>query len=603
MGYVWFTRLTHYYDSTMAQKMADRTCSVCLEQFVEPKILPCCHTFCLKCLERTGKTKAEITCPLCRKTHAIPAGGLQNFLTDFVVSHEVEVAGLKSPSAKEAPVCGECEGEGPVESYCRDCQAYLCSECSNQAHKKFRSYRGHKVIPVQDLDAASLQSSKVHYCSVHSGEVMKLYCETCSKPICRDCTLVDHHQHKYKFAQDARKQINSQLMSLVRDGKQRLTAFKANLGEIQRVETTAANYPEVFKADINALFDRLAHSIEKRRQQLLTQAEGECQKDLKQIWADKDFHQTTISQFEAALGLASKACKCTSDVEMILTALQSIRQLSQLKEVKWDASAFTSTVSSPGVITEGIRMEANQAGCIKRVSFSDVMIQNLPATAELGQTITFKVMGTLLNGRSKQKVGLRSTAMTTEASVQVCVKYGHAQKPYEKVSISQDPTSDGGYIVTLRLVCGGKHTIAVELHGNPVKGSPFSLNVTGIPEAGARVRHGPDWKEQTQIPKRRVVRLREEQMMPNTDANEGTVQRAHVNQYHPTALATHPIATTAKSYNYVPPGSRLAPQPQYDDQYEQPTATVRVYWDSDHHHCGGYVCNHNWGGTYEIELV
>ena len=344
---------------------------------MEPKILPCCHTFCLKCLDRTGtlgKKKAEITCPLCRKTHAIPAGGLQDFLTDFVVSHEVEVAGLRSPSAKEAPVCGECKGEGPVESYCRDCQAYLCSECSNQAHKKLKSYRGHKVIPLQDLDAAFLQSSKVHYCSTHKNEVLKLYCETCSKLMCRDCTLVDHREHSYKFVQDAQKQINSQLMSLVRDGKQRLTAFKANLRQIQKVETAAASYPEVCKADINAFFDAAIQSVERRRQQLLTQVEAEGQKDLKQIWADKDFHQTTISQFDAALALASKTQKCTSDVEMILTALQSIRELSQLRDIRWDASAFISVASSPGKFMEGTRLEANTAGCVERMSFNNVIV-------------------------------------------------------------------------------------------------------------------------------------------------------------------------------------------------------------------------------------
>ena len=124
----------------------------------------------------------------------------RDFVTDFVVSHEVEVSGL---TASPKAICGECEGEGPVESYCTDCQSYLCKECSNQAHKKLKPYRGHKVIPVQDLDVVSLQSSKVHYCSTHSSKVVKLYCETCRKLVCTKCYLVDHHQHSYVSVQDA----------------------------------------------------------------------------------------------------------------------------------------------------------------------------------------------------------------------------------------------------------------------------------------------------------------------------------------------------------------------------------------------------------------
>ena len=66
-------------------------------------------------------------------------------------------------------------------------------------------------------------------------------------------------------------------------------------------------------------------------------AEAEGQKDMKQIWADKNFHETAISQMSSVFDLIDKARKCTSDVKMILTALQGIRQLTQIKEMKWDS--------------------------------------------------------------------------------------------------------------------------------------------------------------------------------------------------------------------------------------------------------------------------
>ena len=62
-------------------------CSVCLELFTDPKVLPCCHTFCLECLKKTAtreKTRGQITCPKCRESHVIPEGGLSEFLTDFI---------------------------------------------------------------------------------------------------------------------------------------------------------------------------------------------------------------------------------------------------------------------------------------------------------------------------------------------------------------------------------------------------------------------------------------------------------------------------------------------------------------------------------------
>ena len=97
------------------------------------------------------------------------------------------------------------------------------------------------------------------------------------------------------------------------DGKKKLAAFKNNLGEIQKVEVSAARYPEAVRAEINAFFDDMIQSTEKRRHQLLAQADTECHKDLKLIWADKLFHQGTIPEAEDGLWFADKAKKCTND--------------------------------------------------------------------------------------------------------------------------------------------------------------------------------------------------------------------------------------------------------------------------------------------------
>ena len=135
------------------------SCSVCLEVFTDPIVMPCCHTFCLKCLEktaRTARTRGEITCPQCRNTHLIPTGGLNEFLTDFMEVYEIEAAGLKSESAGSV-VCGECEEtSGPLSSYCTNCRNYLCNECVH-LHKRVKAYRGHEITSTQEISAATLQ--------------------------------------------------------------------------------------------------------------------------------------------------------------------------------------------------------------------------------------------------------------------------------------------------------------------------------------------------------------------------------------------------------------------------------------------------------------
>ena len=489
-------------------KESTLTCSVCLELFSEPKILPCCHTFCLKCLEKTARysgsskvprdlsvkpvtrsacetsSEGEITCPQCRKTHVIPEGGLTCFLTDFIASHEVEVKLLKSLPATGAKgnykvlTCGECD-KGPTESYCCDCQHYLCHDCL-RVHEKFKSFRGHKAIPIQDLDAGTLQSSQTQYCSKHKGEILKLFCNTCQKLLCRDCILVDHRQHEYVFVEDARKQIEGKISTLRSTMLIKLKAYKINIAEIEKVERSATGYSEVLKTNINVFFDKLVQSIEERRSQLLKEAELECQKDLKQIWADKTFHQTTISQISSVFGLIKKARKCTSDVEMLLTSLQGIQQLMQLSKMQWDNDAFARVVSSPTTFGHGKEaVVASKVGGLKRASVEekDLEVLGIPPNPQLGSTLDFVVKGKAIKGLVDKRSGIPIyLSGVSVGDLEVVVRHGSLlQNELAAKYVHISKTQDGEYAVKVQLVYFGKHSLTFRVGKKEFTNHTFSV--------------------------------------------------------------------------------------------------------------------------------
>ena len=617
------------------------SCSVCLEPFSEPKVLPCCHTFCLKCLEKTARSarkKGEIACPQCRKTHDIPAGGLAGLLTDFIAAYELEVTGVRSPQsrgAKATLICGECEsGAGPVESYCSDCQNYLCQDCIH-AHKRFKAYRGHKVIPIQELDAATLQSSQIQYCAIHKNEAIKLYCETCMKLICRDCTLVDHRQHSYKFVHDARKAIDDKLSSLGQSVKLKNGVFRGDLGEIKKVESAAVSYSEILKADINLFFDKLMRSLEAQRKQLLTQAEAECQKDLKQIWADKVFHQTTISQISAVFGLSEKARKCTSDVEMILTALQSVRQLSQLKETEWDANAFIRVVTSPAKFTVGEIIATDKTGKLERVSSPEFNLEvvNQPTQANIGGRVSFTVsypfLQSLVDTRSGSSIRLQCCKYSQEADLKVIVKYGNSQKKLDDkhFSIEEADKMHGASSrgkkknrgISMRLVCGGSHTVTFKVGDKEVENCKFVFFVHGQPQHGAQVRKGPDWQHNVSYQQQNMKPLEPSHMYLPPQPTYSVATIAPVAAMETTSSTSDVIGTVnnpnyAIGYDaaqpvsanyYAPFGSSFAAPAHL------PLLKPSAYSSSRNpdsvcvQESSGGVSYYNWGkdGAYEIELV
>ena len=130
-------------------------------------------------------------------------------------------------------------------------QNYLCDDCGSQQHKRLKIYRNHKVVSISEVDAATLQSSQSHYCCIHKEEVLKIYCETCEKLVCRDCILVNHREHRYKFVQDARKLVETEMPSLKSDVEKKISELNLDLCEIKKVETAVTGYPQVVLADIN----------------------------------------------------------------------------------------------------------------------------------------------------------------------------------------------------------------------------------------------------------------------------------------------------------------------------------------------------------------
>ena len=244
-----------------------------------------------------------------------------------------------------------------------------------------------------------------------------------------------------------------------------------------------------------------------------------------------------LAHISAVFGLVEKAMRCTSDSEMILTALQSIRQLRMIKEREWDGSGFTSVVSVTPTFCEGESLALGDIGSVESGTNSTALtlVRNYRGVAYLSSVYTLDVSCSmqeepLVDGRSGNTVTLQHT---TSPALKVVVKYGQSKKELDNTYITAAPIirptktqftstkatvvvykgkkaasivqpkllckvrevkckqdSDTVYEVTIRPVCGGKHTVCI-VYGNSIVSHCFTVN--GMPRQGARVRRGPDW--------------------------------------------------------------------------------------------------------------
>ena len=107
----------------MSEEDAEKNvCSICLENFRCPKLLPCRHTFCKRCIRSHQKRAADkelsfLRCPICRASLNVPEEGIRGFCDNFFVS------GVHPDS-----ICDDCSAEDDVVE-CSKCDAYLCQDC------------------------------------------------------------------------------------------------------------------------------------------------------------------------------------------------------------------------------------------------------------------------------------------------------------------------------------------------------------------------------------------------------------------------------------------------------------------------------------------
>uniref|UniRef100_A0A1X7STN5 RING-type domain-containing protein n=1 Tax=Amphimedon queenslandica TaxID=400682 RepID=A0A1X7STN5_AMPQE len=118
------------------------TCSVCLDHYTNPKILPCHHSFCEHCLEGLPLDKKNetyyLSCPNCRHHTEVPEEGIGAFPVAFHLKSIKEIYSLTKKTAdfQEAMSRNHRHHEYDLitEIYTKDCQKLR--ECLSPVERK-----------------------------------------------------------------------------------------------------------------------------------------------------------------------------------------------------------------------------------------------------------------------------------------------------------------------------------------------------------------------------------------------------------------------------------------------------------------------------------
>ncbi|EGT56713.1 CBN-NCL-1 protein [Caenorhabditis brenneri] len=178
---------------------------------------------------------------------AMMAGIMNNNMA--VASTGVQVASVP------AVHCSGCKSNETATSFCQDCNANLCDNCT-MAHKYMHCFAEHRVVDLSPpanaigssasstTSSSPSSSSSTHQmaglggkqspdsmmmgagkrpvlCLQHRASELVFFCVTCNLAICRDCTVTDHPsgQHQYELIGEVAEKQMIKMEQLIADAR------------------------------------------------------------------------------------------------------------------------------------------------------------------------------------------------------------------------------------------------------------------------------------------------------------------------------------------------------------------------------------------------
>ena len=453
-------------------------CLICLEQFTNPKILPCFHSFCLHCLEGVAPELVEgnlcLPCPTCRLPCPNPDKGLASLPPSFVINNLSEVYDLmKKVSGDQQASCDNCNKTN-ANCYCKQCGVFLCPECLHH-HDNWKRNAGHQTLSLKEVADTAYQLPQAKpeatdNCSDHN-KPLEIFCETCEELICHNCTVKKHKDHDYDVVSDTygknRGIVEKSSIQPLNQQYERLTQDKTNL--INR-KKEIEQQGEKTKEDIHHMIDQLKRLLDETERKL----SGDVDIALQHKVSVLD-HQ--IKEVDTALG---EVRECRDHVEQSLKVGTPQQVLSTKSQMMSRTESVINNVKNT---------------TFQPLERADIELEKIDKISELKRKIG-KVKHTSILSSKVIASFFSVPLVSQESTITISFDGSPVPVPPSLISCSLTPPNNsqpiqcsvkesrqsGQYNVVFTPVIRGLHQLHVSIYNIEIPGSPVDIPVSIPPE-------------------------------------------------------------------------------------------------------------------------
>ena len=446
-------------------------CSICLDNFEEPKTIACLHTFCCECLKKhalISQRDGQFRCPECQTQIAIPEGNRFDQLpTSFLHNSLLSLLAVRQSGDGNNITCGFCKKKKDEASYCFECEKMLCCDCLN-AHEVFRdtAFAGHKVTKVKQFQAEDYEAllKRKAFCTekYHEKEVTRFYCHVCQTCICQICFIMNHKTHEIELLETAADEERAKILAGVESMKQKHKTCRDNIRQFEETATNLEANIATAKRQVSQSAEQMIAVIREREREAITTLENTRVSRMQKLDAVKKQVQQLEKQIKQAAEFASELAQRSSSADIIgnrKNLQERFEELGKTQMPTLPVGSFVKFVST-------CKLDTLSLGIIKSTEtvLNKSTIEGLKQTFQAGVEAEISICPKTSEGQISNKQHEDHVEVQVEPADQLA-------------SLNISEKAGGNYQVKFVPKLPGTYHISAKINGDSLAESPFIIEV------------------------------------------------------------------------------------------------------------------------------
>ena len=467
---------------TVEELEREITCGICQEHYTEPKVLPCLHYYCKKCVLRlalrTGTGK-PFSCPECRCEATLPEGGVHELKTAFFVNRlKTTVSTMERAHGKVEVKCELCSDSGDkAEAFCRQCAMFICKNCIEH-HKKLKILLTHEVASLEDLKQGRAKPIAVKKdpasvkCPDHD-EPLVVYCFDCDTLICRDCTMKDHRDHNFEFCKKAASTTKSNLLEKLEPLKTQSSSLSHAVEEVRTTKQELEAQRNTVANTIKTSFKELHDILDNRERELIGEADRLVQEKMDRLSVQEKNLSLASAKVQSVVDYTEQCVRHCTDNEVMGLHAEIRRRIERDTDERCKSGRSLEPMEEVDIGVEVRCAEALQQLCQTQANIIQLPIDPAKCTVTMEDSTKHEVNktshATLVTRLSSNKIARRHCKVS-------CSLRSLYKNVITECKVGQ--TGAGQYSIQCTPTVRGRHELTVSVDGQQVAGSPFPVFVS-----------------------------------------------------------------------------------------------------------------------------